>query len=190
MLPQIRMEQTYAKIGLQTTPAVQQIRQPQAELNLHQEPAILQIKQSLGTLHMDASEARANMDLKGILRRTQEYASLGRQKALEAIAQISQEGDQLRAIENKGNPIASIAATKSVLFTNTHIIHGDWTTDGIKISYQRKEPEINWKVRGKTMDVQIHKPQIEYTPGKVDVYVRQKQSLTITVAGGKFDEGM
>lgn len=190
MLPQIRMEQTYAQIGLQTEPAVQRIRQHKAELNLHQEPAILQIKQSPGTLHMDSSKARANMDLKGILQRNREYANLGRQKALEAIAQISQEGDQLRAIERKGNPIASIAETKNEIFSNTHIIHGDWTTDGIDISYERKAPEIKWQIRGMKLDVQVHKTEIDYKPGKVEVYVRQKQSLQISVTGGKFDEGM
>ncbi|RNB92651.1 hypothetical protein EDM56_00450 [Brevibacillus fluminis] len=190
MLPQLRMEQTYAQIGLETERGVQEIRQPRAELNMQQQPAELHIKQPLGVLKIDTSEARAQLDLKGILRRSREYASLGRQKALQAIAKISQEGDQMRHIEKKGNKIAQIAAQNDGVYDNTNVIQADWTTDGIEISYQKAEPEINWKVNGVKMNPEIHKPEINYTPGKVDVYVRQKNSLTIDVVGGIFDQGM
>lgn len=190
MLPQLRMEQTYAQIGLQTERGVQEIRQPQAEMNMRQEPAILQIKQSLGTLTIDSTEARANADLKGILRRTREYAAWGRQKALEAIAQISQEGDRLRSIERKGNPIAELAFQTSGVYDTVNILHGNWTSDGIDISYQKKDPQIKWQIRGMKMDPVIHPPEINYTYGKVNVYLRQKNSLTIDVVGGKMDQGM
>ncbi|MGO0063608.1 DUF6470 family protein [Brevibacillus fluminis] len=190
MLAQIRMEQTYAQIGLQTDRGVQEIKQPQAELNMHQEPAELHIKQSLGVLKIDTTEARAQLDLKGILRRNREYASLGRQKALQAIAKISQEGDQMRHIEKKGNKIAQIAAQNDGIYTNTNVLQADWTSDGITISYQKAEPQINWKVNGVKMNPEIHKPEINYTPGKVDVYVRQKNSLTIDVVGGNLDQGL
>lgn len=190
MLPQLRMEQTYAQIGLQTQRAVQEIKQPHAELNMRQKPAELHIKQSMGVLKIDMSEARAQIDLKGILRRTREYAALGHQKAMQAIAKISQEGDQLRHIEEKGNKIAQIAARDSLIYDNTNIIQADWTTDGITISYQAEAPQIQWKTNGVTRDPVIHKPEISYTPGKVEVYLRQKNSLTIDVVGGTLDQGM
>lgn len=190
MLAQIRMEQTYAQIGLQTDRGVQEIKQPQAELNMHQKQAELHIKQPLGVLQIDTTEGRAQLDLKGILRRNKEYASLGHQKALQAIAKISQEGDQMRHIEKKGNKIAQIAAQNNVIYGNTHVLQADWTTDGITMSYKKAPPEITWKVNGVTMDPTIHKPEISYTPGKVDVYVRQKNSLTIDVVGGGLDQGM
>lgn len=190
MLPQLRMEQTYAQIGLQTERAVQEIKQPQAELNMRQEPAELHIEQPMGILKIDSSEARAQIDLKGILRRNREYASLGRQKALQAIAEISQKGDQLRHIEKKGNTIARIAAQDSKIYNSTNIIQADWTTDGVSISYKAEPPQIEWKAHGVKLEPVIHKPEINYTPGKVNVYVRQQNSLTIDVVGGTLDQGL
>lgn len=187
-IPQLRMTQTYAQLGLNITKPVQEIQQPQAELNLRQEPAILEIRQPPGKLTINTEEAQANIDLKGPLRRTRDFAEFGYQKAMEAIEQISVEGDRLAAIEKGGNPIADIAFEESVIYHNTEIIAaGSLVDDGIEIHYEAQPAEINWTVRGKKMDPVIHKPIHNYTPGKVEGYMKQWNSLTIEVVGNNLD---
>ncbi len=188
-LPQIRMQQTYAQLGLNIQKPVQEIRQPKAELNLRQEPAILDIKQAKGTLSIDTSEARANLDLKGPLQRTRDNAEYGYQKAMEAIAKIAQDGDRMAAIERGGNPIADISFEESVIYDNTEIIaEGSIVGDGIEIRYDLQPAQIDVQVRGKRMDPVIHKPIHNYTPGKVEGYIRQWNSLQIDFVGLHVDK--
>jgi|GEM_PF-218385 len=191
-LPQIRMQQTYAKLGLKIEKPVQEIRQPQAELNLRQEPAILEIRQPKGELTIDTSEAKRNIDLKSSMERTRDNYDYGYQKVMEAIAQISQEGDRLAAIERRGaNPIADISFEESVIYRNTEIIAaGSIVGDGVEIRYQAKPPEINVQVRGKKMDPVIHRPVHNYTPGKVQGYIMQYNSLKIDFVGLNVDRSL
>ncbi len=189
MLAQIRMEQTYAQIGINTENAELQIRQRPADLNMKQEPAILHIEQPMGVLRIDSSQARSNIDMKGPLQRMRIYAQLGQQRAMEAIAKISQEGDQLRAIEHRGNAIVSLAAQKG-LHEPVDVIHADWTDKGVHVSYQKREPKISVQTRGASIHPQIHPAEIHYIPGKVDTYVRVKNSLTIDVVGLNMDRVM
>ncbi len=191
-IPQIRLHQTSAKLGLNIQKPVQEIEQPQAELNLRQEPAILDIRQPKGELTIDTSEARRNIDLKGPLERTRDNYEYGYKKVMEAIAQISQEGDRLAAIQHKGpNPIADIAFEESVIYHNTEIIaEGSIVGDGVEIRYEAKPPEINVEVRGKKMDPVIHRPILQYTPGKVEGYMLQYNSLKIDFVGLHVDRSV
>lgn len=191
-LPQIRMQQTPALLGLKINKPVQEIQQPKAELNLKQEPAIVEIRQPKGELTIDTFDARENLDLRSSTRRSRDNADYGYQKAMEAIAQISAEGDRLRAIENKGaNPIADIAFEESGIYDNTEIIAaGTMIDDGIDIRYEAHKPEINVQVRGKKMDPVIHKPIHNYTPGKVEGYIRQWNSLSIDFVGIHVDRSL
>ncbi|WP_103108954.1 DUF6470 family protein [Brevibacillus reuszeri] len=191
-LPQLRIHQTYAQHGLKITKPVQEIRQPQAELNLRQEPAILDIRQAKGQLQIDSSAARENLDLKSSAQRTRENAEYGKQKALEAIAQISMEGDRLAAIENKGaNPIVDISFEESIIYQSQEIIAaGSIVGDGIEIRYDLHPAQIDVQVRGKRMDPVIHRPIHNYTPGKVEGYMKQWNRVDIDVVGLYVDQKM
>ncbi|MFD2369393.1 DUF6470 family protein [Brevibacillus sp. GCM10020057] len=183
-LPQIRMEQRFIQLGLEIEKPVQEIQQPKAELNMRQEPAILEIHSPRGELTIDTSEAQANLDLRSPRRRIQDNAEYGYQKWLEAIAQISMEGDRLAAIENKGNPIADLAFEDSGIYQGKEIIAaGSLIGDGVEIRYEAKKPEINVIVRGVRMDPEIKKPILNYTPGKVRGKIEVWNSLTIDFVG-------
>ncbi|WP_289140224.1 DUF6470 family protein [uncultured Brevibacillus sp.] len=190
-LPQITMTQTYAKLGLDIQKPRQEIEQPQADMNMRQEAATLDIRQQQGQLFIDTSEAQANIDLRGPLRRTADHAEFGNRRAFEAVQQISYEGDRLAAIENKGNPIADIAYEESGIYEGTEIIAaGSIIGDGIEIRYEAKKPIIDVQVRGVRMDPEIKAPVHNYTRGKVEGYLLQKNSLRIDAVGTHVDTGM
>jgi len=188
-VPQIRLEQTFAKLGLNIQKSVQEIRQPRAEMSIKQEPAQLQISQRQGVLTIDSSEAQSNIDLRGPLRRSRDNAEYGYQKWLEAIAFISQSGDRLAAIERKGNPIAEISFEESTIYENTEIIAaGSLTGDGIEIRFEPKKPVIEVQVRGSKIEVKVNKPIHQYTPGKVSGQITQWNTLKIDFVGLYVDE--
>lgn len=191
-LPQIQIKQTYAQLGLKTTKPIQEIRQPKAELNLRQEPAVMDIRQAKGQLQIDTSEARENLDLRSSAQRSRDNAEYGLRKAMEAIAQISMEGDRLAAIEKKGaNPIVDISFEESILYQSHEIIAaGSIVGDGIEIRYDLQPAQINIQARGKKMDPVIHRPIHNYTPGKVEGYMKQWNRVDIDVVGLYVDQKM
>ncbi|GEC91894.1 MULTISPECIES: DUF6470 family protein [Brevibacillus] len=187
-IPQIQMQQTYAQLGLNINRPVQDIQQPQAELNLRQEAAIIEIRQAKGSLTIDSSEARENIDMRGPLRRTRDNADYGYRMAMEAIANISQEGDQLRAIENKTDAVVAISEQESMPRDSEIIAAGSLVGDGIEMRYDLQPLDIQVQERGATMDPEIKKPIHNYTPGKVEPYILRWNSLQIEVAGLHVDQ--
>jgi hypothetical protein len=182
-IPQIRMEQTFARLGLHIRKPVQEIEQPPAELNLRQVPARMEIHRTNPRVLIDQSECRADIDLKNIFRRNAEWAMEGRQAVLNAIARISQEGKILRSIESGGNKLKQIAIEntfKQMVPSQITFVpkYGSLKIEGIPVT-----TEIRWQIGGVQMDPVIRKPVINYTPGRVEGYIEQKNSLKIWVEG-------
>lgn len=97
-IPQLRMESSFAQLGLNTIKTTHEIKQPQAEMNLRQQPAELMIEQARTDLQIDSSQARANIGIMTSMQFSDNIASYGRQKAMQAIVEKSQEGDRLMRI--------------------------------------------------------------------------------------------
>ena len=187
-IPQLRMESTFARLGLNIKKPVQEIRQPRAELNLSQKPAEMNIEQARLTLEIDSSRARANIGIMTSTQFSENNASYGRQQLLKAIAEKSQEGRQLRAIHNKQNAIRDIAWQHSMKVFERNPSPLPYSGDeGVDIRFRLKPVAIDVKRNGASMNPVIRPPEISYTPGKVQPYMLQYNSLKIEVVGGQVD---
>jgi hypothetical protein len=185
-LAQIRLESQYAKIGLKTTPPVQEIQQPKADLSIEQPKAELTIRTTPGKLTIDQTKAREDVDLKSISKRIEEFADKGYQDSLEGIARRAQEGYALMRIEDGGNPIAEISKTNSEgpeLRFNIGWIPSHFS---VKTNYTPAEVDIDVKVNKPTINSQTNKSIHNYTPGKVNIDLEQKQSLKIDFVNLKY----
>lgn len=185
-LAQIRLQSKNAKIGIRTTKPVQEIQQPKAELSIEQPKAELTIQTTPGKLTIDQTEAWADMDLKHISRRIAEAADQGYQDSLEGIARRAQEGNELMRIENGGNPIAQIAKRNSEgpeLQFNIGWIPSHFS---VKTNYVPAKVDIQIKANKPIITANINKPNREYSPGKVDISLEQRQSLKIDFANLKY----
>ena len=76
-IPRLLMQQTYAKLQMSTTPSRQEVEQPQADLEIQQPRAVMNIKRTPSKLTIDQTEAFADMDIKSIFRRSEEWAAEG-----------------------------------------------------------------------------------------------------------------
>jgi hypothetical protein len=178
-LPQIRLQSTNAQINIQTQKGQLEIEQPPAKLSIQQPKAEIQIDRAPFRLTINQTKAREDVDLKSISRRIEEAAQLGRQDWLEGIARRAQEGEELMKIENRGNPIAEIAKRK--IFLPEHEFGLGWipSEGSVKINYEPANVDIQWKINKPIIESQINKPIINYTPGNVDINMKQYQSLKI-----------
>lgn len=182
-IPQIRLQQTYAQIGLRTTQPVQEIEQIPAEQSIKQVPATMKIERQPSELAIDQEQAWNELGLKKISVLTAEMAEFSKQEGLEAIAQIAQEGDQMAAIENKSDPFASIALAKASPGPADFNIAFIPSYGSVKLHYTPAKLHIDWKQGGAEIEVTPHKPVHNYTPGKTEVYLRQMQQLQIDFVG-------
>lgn len=108
-VPQIQVQTTPGKLGLTIDKPVQQIEQPKATMEQQQPAAILEISTTPSQLSIDTTAVREDIDQKSSFRRTEEYAQLGRQAAMDGVGRRASEGQQLLKIENGGNVIADLA---------------------------------------------------------------------------------
>lgn len=190
-IPKLQMQSTFAQLGLNIIKPVQEIRQPQAEMNLRQVPATLTIEQARTELQIDSSQARANIGIMTSMQFSDSAAAYGQQKALQAIAEKSQEGDRMMRIYTKENVIAAIGKEKGL-----RVLEGGYTPpaasadEGVDIHVELKPVRIDVQRNGMSMNPVTKPPELSYTPGKVEPYMLQYNSLKIDVVGSQLDQMM
>ncbi|MBA2871318.1 hypothetical protein HNQ85_001588 [Anoxybacillus calidus] len=185
-LPQIRLQSTFAKIAIETTPPVQEIEQPPAELHLQQPPAEMKIETTPSKLTIDQTKAWEDMDLKHIFRRIEEFAQQGYEDWLEGIARVSRQGDELMRIEDGGDPIADQAKENSE--DPIYDLNITWIPSlfSVKTNFEPAKVHIDVKVNKPINNTKINKPIINYTPGKVTTELAQRNSLKIDFVNLRF----
>lgn len=176
-LPQIQIQQGFARIDLNIPRPILDIEQKPADVQIVQKPAELHVERIKGSFNVDATEARANMDMKSIRRRIFEIADLALQDVLDGIAAKSSEGDQLGQIENKNVSIGSMAMDN--LLGEKELYDLPYNPDYMQIEFIPDQLKIDWKVNKPDIQVIRNKPVITYTPGKVETYIKQKNWINI-----------
>ncbi|MEH6937384.1 DUF6470 family protein [Bacillus sp. JJ664] len=187
-LPQIRLQSTFAKLGLNIDKPVQEIEQPQADLSIKQPQAEMEIQRVAPTLEMDSYEARADLDLKSVSRRIEDFANEGYQGWLDAIGRMAQQGDRMMKVQQNKNALADIArenGTDPIYDTNIAFLP---RAGSFKMSYDPGSIEINWNIHKPEIEVTPQKAITNYTPGKVTGYMDTWNELQIDFTGITIDE--
>ncbi|MGG3494929.1 DUF6470 family protein [Peribacillus simplex] len=178
-IPQIRLQSTSMKIGLNIEQPVQQIEQKAADQSIEQPQAILEIRTAPGKLTIDQSQAREDMDLKSLSKRVEEFARQGYQDWLAGMARRAQQGTELRHIEKGGNAPAEQARQNSKGPEKQFNLGWIPSHFSVKLDYQPAQVEIEATAQKPIIDARINRPNHTYTPGSADVEILQKNALDI-----------
>lgn len=178
-IPQLQIQTTPGILGLQIEKPIQEIEQPKATIHQEQPAAILEMSTTRSQLSLDTTEVRADIDLKGPLRRGDENAQYGVQQLMEGIARRAQEGQQLMQIENGGNPIIEISKHNANPPPAPLGIRFVGDRSKVQMSFQPGTLNINATPQKPVLDVQINKPIHTYTQGKVTGIMEQYPSVQI-----------
>lgn len=175
----IRIEQQYAKLGIQAERSKITIKQPKATFELESTPPRFDIEQPRGRLTIDQSRAWDALGVGSNLRLMSLIYDQSHQFSLEGIARIVENGNRLAAIHLGGNPIADIAGEQAFRDLPVQTVTMA-TNDNVDITYEPQHPNIEL-VRGR-VDANIRRnlPEIGYIHGKVHYDMLQKQSIKIT----------
>ena len=95
------------------------------------------------------------------------------------MARRSQQGDELRHIENGGNELASQAKHNSDGPEKQFNLGWIPSHFSVKLDYQPAQVDIDVTPQKPNINVQVNRPTHEYTPGNTEVEVLQRNSLDI-----------
>lgn len=182
----IRINQTWARIGHWTENAKQTIEQPKADLSIEQISGRFDIKTELPKVLIDQTECFAEVGLKGPLRLIYDQGQRAQQIALEAIGQIASEGDQMMMSQAGGKVIADISFTKFVPAPF------DWNIAFLPQSRPKIEvtgsQNIQFEKGGAKIEAKANAPIIEATTGRVNYEMLQHSSISFEYVGKKLDK--
>jgi hypothetical protein len=186
-LPRFDISQTFYKLGWDVQRPSYSFEPGRVSVIVEQKPAEMILNPTHPRVEIDQTECWADMDLKHIFRRNAEFAAEGKHQALQYIAEVTAEGEQMGAIENKGNVIASIAKNKKFL-PEHQFAYGN-VPGNFSLRMQGIPGELNmeWREGGVTIDVNQVPFQHNYEMGKITYYTQQKNQLNINVVGGTID---
>ncbi|WP_353854442.1 DUF6470 family protein [Bacillus sp. Bos-x628] len=180
-IPRLLMQQKYAKLQMSTTPSRQVIEQPRADLEIEQPKAVMNITRTPSKLTIDQSEAFADMDLKSIFRRSEEWAAEGKRAVGEGMGRRAEEGSELIKIEDGGNAIAEFAKINGGPSAKEFTIGVIPSFFSVKVNYQPSELQIDIEPQKAVIEATPHKPIVTYYPGKLNIDMLQYPELKIEV---------
>lgn len=185
----LTMQSQPALIGMQTTPGKQSIKQELPVMEIKQEHAKVEIETSLPKVEIDQRQCFSESGLKSIFELNNDNAANSVNLLQASIGRIVDQGNQLAAIgSGSGNVISEQASYNAF---------DQFDKDFNMATMPQSRPEI--KVTLGTLDLNVtggkaimtprlKDPEINYEPGKVSIYLKQMNSLTITAEGSVFDK--
>ncbi len=178
----LNITQTYAKIGIETTPSMLELRTQRAQLQIKQKHAKLSIDTEPPRLEIDQYEAFASAGYKNNFDFIKSEIERVKQEHLAYIGKIVDDGNTLAAIENGGNPIAEIAERDSY---TTHEFNIDFIPKA-RPEINLIEGEVNIELEngdneGINNGVEVNyipgQMNINYTPAQVKIFLSQYASI-------------
>ena len=176
----LQITQTRSRIGLDITKPSLEIRQPKAELQIDNSSVKIQsIDQGPVRLEVDGDDAHSALGHKPTGRMVAEVAADVRAGMLQLIGDTAAEGDAMMDFQN--NSIADIA--------KQHSERGPMQIDSgggggqVHVSLTPHPVSIEWQAPRLSITATQHAPEIQYTPGKVSVYLAQQGEIHIQPKG-------
>lgn len=179
-LPQIQIQSTPARLGIQTDLGKFEIKQGRAELNIESTPAVIDIKNAKPEIIIDQSKTwDALTGGKPISFWNRVYSSYT-QFPVSYVEKTVQDYNQIGDLTAGGNPIAEIARQSLSQELIPIQVYGEASHLNVKFDAVIQKPEINVQPGRVNIQSDIKQPEVNFQRGKVQIYMEQYASITIT----------
>lgn len=185
-MPQIRIESQQAKIAMSSKNPVQTITQSKADQSIEQPKAEMTIHHTPAKLSIDQSQAWAQMGLKTVFQLNRDFVQETKQDALQAVAELAMQGDELMKVEAGGNPLANQAEQNSQLPVYEFTIGWIPSPESVNINIDPGRLTIDWNTYSPIINTRANKTTIDHTKGDVNIQLAQYNQLNIDFANLKF----
>ncbi|NMO96616.1 DUF6470 family protein [Paenibacillus lemnae] len=177
--PILQIRQTPGRIHIDADPGTFSIRQPKADISQRTEPAQWSIRYFRPEMRIDQSKAFAAYHGGNMIDMNSMIYSGIEQIFLQAIARRVEQGNRMAEFFKPGNTIAEVygSDTKANSFPE---FRGPASMDNVDITIQTRPPEISFQPAEVNLQVETHRPEIQYTRGKLDIYMKQYPAVQYT----------
>ncbi|WMJ24259.1 DUF6470 family protein [Paludicola sp. MB14-C6] len=159
-----------------------EIESPRPSVAISRQKGGLQINSKPAQIRIDSTEARASMGLKSLGRAVDEFGKKGMQKAMEATAQIAQEGNQLMDTRNSNTVFTSIAYQRTRSSIDTML--GFIPSTPSKVSFDPHQLQIQYEMDKLSFDWRTNsKPDMNFVPASIEFKVKDYARLEIEYLG-------
>ncbi|MEK3985298.1 DUF6470 family protein [Paenibacillus sp. FSL K6-3166] len=174
--PILQIRQTPAVIGIDADPGTYSITQPKAEVSIKTTHGELTVESSRPELTVDQSQAWAAYNGGNMLDMNKRIYSGIQQLYLQGIARKVEQGNRMAEFFKPGNTIAEVYGTDTEpnSFPETR---GSASYDNVALHFETRAPQINFRAAKVDIQVERHTPEIEYTRGKLNIYMQQYASI-------------
>ncbi|UKS26135.1 DUF6470 family protein [Paenibacillus sp. HWE-109] len=177
-IPQIQMHLQNARLGIDADIGVQDIKQPKATFEITTQSPRLEIHSEKSKLYIDSSKAWDALGHGPALQTFSKIYSRAHDVALQGIAKIVEDGNRLAAIHHGGNAIAEIAKEKGAEFFEFEFM-GEASIDNVDLNYDPGSIDIQVEEGKVNINSHPNAPEINYTRGKLDIYMIQYPKVEI-----------
>ncbi|WP_221888483.1 DUF6470 family protein [Paenibacillus popilliae] len=179
-LPQVRIEQQFSKLGMQTTWGRHQMSSPRGNLEISHKPAQMEVVTHDALLEIDSANAWLALGKGSHEQWLQLVYGQMKQQFMINLSKIVDEGNQLANFKGGNNAIADIARQRfneesSIQYT------GEASSNNVHVNYTPAQVQISWTLGETNIQYTPRKPEISYTPNKIDIYLQQKNYIKIDV---------
>lgn len=177
-------------IGMSTTPAKLNMRTTQPKVELHQEHGKVMIQTTAPKITIDQSQCFSESGLKGILELTRDMANESVSIMNESVGRIAEQGTELTNIHLGGNPIADQASYNAYDQFSHEFNMVTMPTSRPNIQLVRGTVRI--QATGGKVDAKLIRGEVatDYSPGKVEIYARSKNSIQFQTTGTIYDRSI
>lgn len=182
MFPLIEIKSVPIEIEMKRTDARLEYTRSTAELEISRnDGGGLQIKSRPIQLNIDTFEARNSVSPTPA-RAIEQEAAAGMQASQEATAKYASQGQRLLNTQYGEELITKFAAEEqavdlsvSIRFIPTADADISWTPSEMNVKYEMDKLNFDWR---------INQGEFEFTPGDIEITVKQRPEVVVTYVGG------
>lgn len=178
MQAMIQIRQKPALLGIEAGLGEYSMRQPRASLSISTTPGQFDIQHTDPRLTVDQSKAWAAYNGGPPLEMNQRIYSGIREIFLQGIAHRVEQGNRIAAIHQPGNTIAEVFGRDTGIPALPEF-RGPASVDNVDIRFDITPIQIEYREGTTDIQAQANPPEVEYHRGKLNIYMRQYQSVEI-----------
>jgi hypothetical protein len=180
VVPYISMQSQRGIIGIESERGQFEIRRPKPTIQVDSTPTVITANNRPGQLMID--QTLTNNALTGGKSEdfwTRIYSQY-RDVAQQNLIKIVEEGNRMGDLRIRGNPIPDMALSAFIEGAPDLQVYGHASPANISFEYTPNDLNMQVEPGELNVDVQVHRPEINFRRGGVKVYMQQYPSLTIT----------
>ncbi|MDF2546588.1 MAG: hypothetical protein K0R93_1486 [Anaerosolibacter sp.] len=183
----LRITTTSALLDIRRIPGKLEIQQPKADMELNIEHPRLEMQTEHGQVVIDQRQCFAEAGLKDIFQLTTENRDFAQQKLMQSLERIVRQGNEMSSIHSGYDPIPSQAEENAYAWDDVEVNIGLIPMSRPKIDFTGGTVDITIREGRINLEVKVNKPIIDFIPGKIEHYLKQKNSINVEYVGNKLN---